>query len=88
MIYTIAYEIRDNQRVSRLLARINELGDNIQYMSNSVFLHTNNATANQLYDDLRRLTLDEDRLLITQINKNGLMGWLNSNAVTWITNHN
>ena len=88
MIYTIAYEIRDEQRLSQLLSRINELGDNIQYLSNSVFLQNDNTTANQLYDDLRKITADEDRLLITQVSKSELMGWLNSNAVNWIREHN
>ena len=88
MIYTIAYEIKDEQRTSSLLSRISELGDNIQYLSNSVFLQIDNTTANQLYDDLRKITADEDRLLITQVNKSKLMGWLNSNAVNWIREHN
>lgn len=87
MIYTIAYEIKDEQRVSRLLSRISELGDNIQYLSNSVFLQNDNTTASRLYDDLRKITVDEDRLLITQITKSELMGWLNSNAVNWIREH-
>ena len=87
MIYTIAYEIRDEQRVSRLLSRISELGDNIQYLSNSLFLQNDNTTASLLYDDLRKITEDEDRLLITQVTKSELMGWLNSNAVNWIREH-
>ena len=87
MIYTIAYEIRDEQRVSRMLSRISELGDNIQYLSNSVFLQMDNTSASQLYEDLRKITEDEDRLLITQVTKSNLMGWLNSNAVKWIKEH-
>lgn len=87
MIYTIAYEIKDEQRVSRLLSRISELGDNIPYLSNSVFLQNDNTTASQLYDDLRKITEDEDRLLITQVTKSELMGWLNTNAVNWIRGH-
>lgn len=88
MIYTIAYEIRDEQRLSRLLARISELGEYIQYLSNSVFLQIDHSTANQIYSDLRGITEDEDRLLVTQVRKSELMGWLNSNAVNWIKTHN
>lgn len=87
MLYTIAYEIRDEQRVSRLLSRINELGDNIQYLSNSVFLQSDKTTVNKLYEDLRKITEDEDRLLITRVTKSELMGWLNSTAVKWIRDH-
>ena len=87
MIFSIAYQIRDEQRLSRLLSRINELGDNIQYLSNSVFLQNDSTNANLLYDNLRRITIDEDRLLITQVDKTQLMGWLNSNAVAWLRDH-
>ena len=87
MIFSIAYQIRDEQRLSRLLSRINELGDNIQYLSNSVFLQNDSTNANLLYDNLRRITIDEDRLLITQVDKTQLMGWLNSNAVALLRDH-
>lgn len=88
MIFSISYEIKDNQRLSRLLSRIGELGESIQYLSNSVFLYSENTNAGILYKDLRSITIDEDRLLITQVNKNDLMGWLNSNVVNWIISHN
>lgn len=89
MIFSIAYEIKDSQRTSQLLSRIGELGESMQYLSNSVFLHPRTTTtAGNLYSDLRNITLDEDRLLITQVNKSELMGWLNSNVVEWIINHN
>lgn len=88
MIYTIAYEIKDAARIERLLSRINGLGDSVQYLSNSVFLQIDNTTANQLYSELRQFTLDEDRLLVTQVNKSDLMGWLNTKAVEWLKNHN
>lgn len=88
MIYTIAYEIKDATRIERVLSCINDLGDSIQYLSNSVFLQIDNTTANQLYNELRQFTLDEDRLLVIQVNKSDLMGWLNTKAVEWLKNHN
>lgn len=88
MIYSIAYEIRNIERTSRFVRRINEFGDNIQYLSNSFFLQSDN-TITQLYNDFRSITDAEDRILIIQVkNKNALMGWLNSTVVNWIKEHN
>lgn len=89
MIFAITYDIKNVERASRLLSRISELGEYIQYLPNSVFLHKNYfTTASKIYTDLRMITNEEDRLLIVQVDKRKLMGWLNSNAVAWIREHN
>jgi len=88
MIFAIAYDIKDLERESRFLRRMNELGTNIQYLPNSFFIQCEDTTATLLYNNLRELTDDVDRLLITQVNKTALMGWLNTTVVNWIKEHN
>ncbi len=88
MIFTIAFDIKDVERTSLLLVRISELGGCIQYLSNSVFLQNSKMTATQIYEDLRKITKDEDRLLVVKIKKDEIMGWLSSTAVAWIREHN
>jgi CRISPR/Cas system-associated endoribonuclease Cas2 len=88
MVYSIAYDVKDADRVQQLMDRVNQLGDNIQYLSNAILLQKEGTSANAIYDELRKITIDEDRILVSQIDKNRLMGWLSSNAVNWIINHN
>ena len=87
MLFSIAYDIKDADRVQRLLNRVNDLGKNIQYLSNAVFLkpNDNEMNASKIYDDLRTITMDEDRIFISSIEKSKIMGWVSSSVVKWIT---
>lgn len=84
MLYIINFDVKDLERKETFLSKVKDLGDNILYAPNSLFLTYSENEKDKIYRQLRQSLSDEDLLLVSQITNNEISGWLKSSAIKWL----
>lgn len=88
MIFIISFDTTEASTRERIINKINGLGEACQYMPGAFFVASSTLdNANSIYEHLRKDMADGDRVFITKLDKNNMMGWLNSTAVDWLGKH-
>lgn len=86
MMFQITYKIADVERLNILLSKLDEIGESVAVFLNSRLLSCD-SDSNKLFEELFPLIDETDHIMIVPIDKKTLQGYLNSNTVNWIKEH-
>lgn len=86
MVYLITYDINTAvKNYDDLYTAIKGISGDFQHPLESTWLVSTNESIENLYNMLRPLITDKDRLLILRMN-NRYYGWLSKNVWDWLKN--
>jgi len=90
MLYIVNYDIKDTERKDAFLNEAKKIGEIIQYLPHALFIHSLDTNQSQatIYNQLKKITSDEDLFVVSQAPLAQMSGWLTSSVVDWLKSHN
>jgi hypothetical protein len=82
--FLVSYDLKTpGQKYGPLIEGIKGIGGYCHVLASTWMVSASYATAQSIYDALRPLIDDSDRLFVNQITRAGSQGWLDESAWDW-----
>ena len=84
IVYIIVYEIKDSDRERQFLEALERVSiESNQFIPKS-FIVISNLGRKSVYDSLREQMTQADLLMISEVGRDKISGWLPSSTVDWV----